>query len=415
MIEAAAAADPVQALLTPEAVRERCTALFDLARNDALPHFRLDLGRLDGAVDLVAAETAAAYPDGDVPLHSRWRHFELDGRDLWAEALAGHPGIDGADLARAAFDLAIVSVLLDAGAGAAWHYDDAGLGRRFARSEGLALASLRWFAAGGLSRHGGADPLRADAERLAAVTAADLAAAFQVSADNPLTGLDARADLMNRLGRVARDEADVFRLGGDCRPGHLFDWLHRSAGHAGVPARDILIAVLHHLGRIWPHGLDVAGVRIGDAGHHACLRRNDATDRVVPFHKLSQWLSYSLVEPLRAAGITVTGLDALTGLAEYRNGGLFLDLGVLALHDRHQAVVVHAIDSELIVEWRALTVALLDQAAAGLRRRLARSAEELPLGAVLQGGTWSAGRRIARKLRPDGAPPLKLASDGTVF
>jgi len=54
------------------------------------------------------------------------------------------------------------------------------------------------------------------------------------------------------------------------------------------------------------------------------MKRGDATDGLVPIHKLSQWLSYSLVEPLMAAGIEVTDLDGLTGLAEYRNGGLLV-------------------------------------------------------------------------------------------
>jgi len=37
------------------------------------------------------------------------------------------------------------------------------------------------------------------------------------------------------------------------------------------------------------------------------------------------------------------------------------------------------------------------------------------LARVLEGGTWAAGRRIARERRPDGAPPLAIESDGTVF
>jgi hypothetical protein len=45
----------------------------------------------------------------------------------------------------------------------------------------------------------------------------------------------------------------------------------------------------------------------------------------MPFHKLSQWLTYSLLEPFEWAGVPVHGLDALTGLPEYRNGGLLLD------------------------------------------------------------------------------------------
>ena len=70
---------------------------------------------------------------------------------------------------------------------------------------------------------------------------------------------------------------------------------------------------------------------------------------------------------------------------------------------------------EVITEWRALTVALIDHIAEAVRRRLELSAETLPLGAVLQGGTWSAGRRLAKDKRADGGPPLKIKQDGAVF
>jgi hypothetical protein len=135
----------------------------------------------------------------------------------------------------------------------------------------------------------------------------------------------------------------------------------------------------------------------------------------MPLHKLSQWLTYSLLEPLQTAGFAVTDIDGLTGLAEYRNGGLFIDTGVLALRDAAAARRTHAVGSALVVEWRALTVALLDRLAALIRQRLELDAEALPLAKILQGGTWAAGRQIARKLRPDGSPPLAVVSDGTVF
>ena len=44
-------------------------------------------------------------------------------------------------------------------------------------------------------------------------------------------------------------------------------------------------------------------------------------------------MTYSLIEPFEEAGIKVIDLDALTGLAEYRNGGLFVDTGILQLKD----------------------------------------------------------------------------------
>ena len=109
----------------------------------------------------------------------------------------------------------------------------------------------------------------------------------------------------------------------------------------------------------------------------------------MPLHKLSQWLAYSLIEPLQRAGIAVTDIDGLTGLAEYRNGGLFIDTGTLVLRNSDAARRRHAVDLTLVVEWRALTVALLDRLADLVRQRLRRNAAELPLGMILQGGTWA--------------------------
>ena len=98
-----------------------------------------------------------------------------------------------------------------------------------------------------------------------------------------------------------------------------------------------------------------------------------------------------------------------------RPGGLFLDTGVIALKDPREAEAAHEVGSRLVVEWRALTVALLDRIAPLVRERLGLSEEALPLAKVLEGGTWAAGRRLARERRADGAPPLSVVSDGTVF
>jgi hypothetical protein len=108
-------------------------------------------------------------------------------------------------------------------------------------------------------------------------------------------------------------------------------------------------------------------------------------------------------------------VDGLTGLAEYRNGGLFVDTGVLAFRDTEAAQQAHEVASTLVVEWRALTVALLDRVADGLRQRLKLDATSLPLAKILEGGTWAAGRLLARERRADASPPVKVISDGTVF
>lgn len=393
-------------------MRERTHEILQAGLNGALEHFAVDPDRLPAVADFVAGVIRDKYPDLKVPLHARWRHFVHGGEDLWARIASMRSWPDAAAKARSAFDLAIVSVLLDAGAGPAWRYRDAITGASAGRSEGLALASLRMFEAGVFSADP-RDPLRADAARLMQLSESDLAAGFQASADNELDGLAGRADLLVRLGRAVAERADVFALADAARPGGLFDHLAAPGDPVAAPA--ILYALLLHLGAIWPARLTLDGVVLGDTWRHPAIRRADVTDGLVPFHKLSQWLAYSLIEPLRDAGLSVSDVDGLTGLAEYRNGGLFVDLGAIALRDPAQMQRAHAIDSTLVVEWRALTVALLDVLAPLVRTMLGVDAARFPLGCVLEGGTWAAGRKIAQALRTDGRPPFAVVSDGTVF
>jgi Protein of unknown function (DUF1688) len=208
---------------------------------------------------------------------------------------------------------------------------------------------------------------------------------------------------------------EVFARADAPRPGGLFDRLATLAEGKRIAAPVVLAELLGQLGPIWPSRLELGGVPLGDCWRHPALATGDATTGLVPLHKLSQWLAYSLIEPLQAAGIEVTDIDGLTGLAEYRNGGLLIDTGVLQLRNANEAEAEHDVASTLVVEWRALTVALLDRLAEMVRRRLGRDAAVFPLAKVLQGGTWAAGREIARAHRTDGSPPIKVISDGTVF
>jgi hypothetical protein len=382
-------ANPIQALLSAAAVRERAHEMLELALAGEVAGWRVDLSALAGAAERTAAVTRELYPDLAVPFHARWRHF-----------VAGPPHLpdDPEERARASFDLVILSVLLDAGTGPGWRYADAQTGGTFTRSEGLAVASQRMFEAGAL-------------DDLAALRTEDLAEGFQLADDNVLAGLDGRAELLRRLGRQMEARPDLF--GG--RPGGLFDVLAARSGRGPLPAPAILELVLEALGPVWAGRLEVAGVKLGDCWRHPAIRRADASDGLVPLHKLSQWLSYSLIEPLQEAGIAVVDVDGLTGLAEYRNGGLFIDTGVLVLTEPGDAERAHQVGDPLIVAWRAMTVALLDRMAPLVRERLGVPAADFPLARMLEGGSWAAGRALAAELRPGGGPPLTIISDGTVF
>jgi hypothetical protein len=400
----------IRYLRSPGAVRERCRAVLDHVLAGSSEHFRVDLTQLGAAVRLTREAIARSYPDVlTIPFHSRVNHFSAGGRDRLGE-LEGHLG-PARERARALTDLVVTSVLLDAGAGPDWRFVEPGTQIVARRSEGLALASFHCFA-GGLFSSEPARPHQADAEGLSRVTSQALASAFQVTPDNPLVGLEGRAALLRELGRAIGRERACFAFAD--RVGGLCDALANRAEKGRLPAELLLPHVLQALGSIWPPRTQRFGVELGDVWPHPGAGGDDDTRGLVPLHKLSQWLCYSLIYPLSAAGIEVVEVDALTGLAEYRNGGLFIDTAVIVPKDPALLERAHAASSEFVIEWRALTVALLDRLAAELRSELGLDARSLPLGKVLEGGTWAAGRRLAAERR-NGAPPFAIQSDGTLF
>jgi Protein of unknown function (DUF1688) len=396
-------------LRSAAAVRQRCGMVYRWVADGRSPHFALDDSRLDAVAAYVADVTREYYPDLEIPYHSRWRHFSVGGVDRWG-VLAARLDPDPIERARIAVDLATVSVLLDAGAGDTWRYNEGGT--FFSRSEGLAVASIDMFRAG-LFSSDARRPYRVDGVALAKIDAATLAKHFQVDANNPLVGLEGRSALLRRLGQALTERPDLFGRA-PARPGNLVDYFHNIDKHR-IAASAVLAALLDGLSTIWPSALRLNDVAVGDAGLHPAVRTGDDTDQIVPFHKLSQWLTYSLLEPLETAELEVERLDELTALAEYRNGGLLVDLGVIRPRVPIDPQTRHQVSSELIVEWRALTVALMDRLVDPVRARLGLD-RSFAMPHMLQGGTWTAGRKIARELRPpDGPSPIPVAADGTVF
>jgi len=400
-------------LRSARAVRERCEAIFVAATKGDVEHWAVDEEQLASVVDRVVRTTLATYGDvRSIPYHSRWRHFGAGGLDRVAKLEQRLRSLAPEDRLVAAVDLVVPSVLLDAGAGDRWSYRDE-RGQQYGRSEGLAVASHDLFVSGAFSNDASGDPLRADGAALERVTAAVLARGLQASENNPLVGLEGRAAVLQRLGEVVRAKPEYFGAAssGDrraSRVGHLALYLASAAQDGALPAAQVLAVLLDALGPIWPGREAYDGTNLGDVWTHSRFGR-------VPFHKLSQWLAYSLCESLEGAGTPVADIDELTGLAEYRNGGLFVDGGVLVPKRTEILHLEHDVSSDVVIEWRALTVALLDRTAAAVRVRLGVSARELPLAKVLEGGTWRAGRILALEKRPGGPPPLRVRSDGTVF
>jgi hypothetical protein len=391
-------------LRDPATIRARAHHILAAVRADHSPHFRVRDDLMSAAARTVADVTRQRYPTLAIPVHARWRHFEAGGVDRLPRLAEALKGVDRAERARAEIDLTVVSVLLDAGAGPDWMYREAYTGIALGRSEGLGLATFHAFIAGWFSSDN-TWPLRADAGGLLRLDEAALRTIFQVSAGNPLVGQSGRAALMQRLGTA---------LGDLDRPGAMFDALTDSGRNTSVAAADILRFLLEHFSTIWPSNNTIGDVAVGDCWPHPHAGGSGATAGWMPFHKLSQWLTYSLIEPFERAGVRVVGLDALTALPEYRNGGLLLDAGVIEPRAAHLLTQSLRAGDEAIVEWRALTVALIDELAPMIRTLLGKREDELPLAALLEGGTWAAGRALAAQHR-GGLPPLNIVSDGTVF
>lgn len=143
-------------------------------------------------------------------------------------------------------------------------------------------------------------------------------------------------------------------------------------------------------------------------------------ESILPFHKLTQWLTYSLMQPMQSImKIHFAGQELLTGLPEYRNGGLFIDLGVLTLKkDDEQRGLQYYYDycqrtgtknvevapmfepgDDVVVEWRGVTVGFLDKLCAELNSVLRNdlAGNELSLAQVLEAGSWKVSHNQPRR------------------
>ncbi|CAG8547121.1 8888_t:CDS:2 [Funneliformis caledonium] len=410
--------EQIKFLKSLQAIRERSRKVYEKAEKNELKHFNLDLSKLQDAVIAVISLMKRDYKDIDeIPPHGRWRHFDVGGRsrvqilmDQWKQN-----NITTQEITRRILDLFVVSVLLDAGAGNSWSYKEPDTGSSFNRSEGLAIASYDMFKAGLFSSQS-SQPHQVDADRLVNISVDDVRKAFQVDDDNPLEGLEGRSKLLSRLGQALKNHPEFFegKDGLPPRPGKLLDYLlsHPSTTTsqlvATVKIETLWSIVVDGLAEIWPPTrTSLNGVSLGDVWPCEVLRSPgsiaDSTEHLVPFHKLSQWLTYSLIEPMiKISNITFEGVEHLTGLPEYRNGGLLTDLGILTLKPADaerglnfyndyvlklgqktvEVVPMFEVDDPVVIEWRAMTVIILDIIAEKIRKELGLTKEQLNLAQI---------------------------------
>ncbi|KAI9757507.1 MAG: hypothetical protein M4579_003420 [Chaenotheca gracillima] len=437
--------DPAAYLRSIYAVRQRSRLIFERARRNDLSHFNVDMDKFSETANYVVSIIKRDYaPDyASIPPHGRWQHFDVGGRPRVDQLLASWPStVDIQERTRRLLDLFLISVLLDAGAGNRWSYKSKESGRIYRRSEGLAVASLEMFKAGYFSSDTDM-PYQVDGLALKKLDLATMARGLQVSEQNPMTGLEGRTGLLIRLGD-ALSNRDFF--GRNARPGNMLDYLlnHPTTLMSSVPIvtlPTLWTLLMDGLASIWPRSRTlVDGISLGDAWPCSSMPNSpkEPWKNIVPFHKLTQWLTYSLMVPMtKLMKIRFAGAGLMTGLPEYRNGGLLVDTGLLTLkpgemtrgldaYDRNakevgqpniEVVPLFTADDDVVVEWRAVTVGFLDELLIEVNRILGLSRENgLSLPQMLEAGTWKGGRELAEVSRPNTKePPIMIISDGTVF
>lgn len=427
----------VNYLLSLGAIRDRAQIVWQAAEAGELAHFNFHEDKLSDVADFVISVIQRDFgPDkyDTIPPHGRWQHFDVGNVprvqkmiDEWKSN-----GTDDLEITRRLIDLFFVSVLLDAGAGDYWRFFEAEDGKNYERSEGIALASLHMFKSLAFTDSVPGSAPSVNSNGLKNMTNEKLISGFQVSDENPMLGMDSRATLLRSLGKSLHEHPAAF--GDEGRPGNLVDYMIRAA--EGSSELDVLTfwEVLQTLLiPVWPKDrTTVGGIPIGDAWPLSTLQKRidpskpaGITADIQPFHKLTQWLTYSLMVPFqRILGMKWKNSEALTALAEYRNGGLFVDLGALSLKEEPfqrgikasgQELPLFDASDDVIVEWRALTLSLLDRVYEIIASRLGQGVH-LTMAQVLEAGTWKSGREIAAKRRPTTkSSPILIKSDGTVF
>ncbi|KAL2130052.1 hypothetical protein VTI74DRAFT_6946 [Chaetomium olivicolor] len=457
--------DPAGYLRSLGAVRDRCKIVTSKAYKNELKHFDVDLRKFPDVVSFVANIIKRDYdaPFTSIPPHGRYQHFGVGGRDRIAHLLATWQEVDNTEKCKRIIDLFLVSVLLDAGAGTEWSYKSPENGRVYRRSEGIAVATLDMFKTGMFSGNSN-NKYQVDKEGLRHLTVDILAQGLQSRPGNEMAGLEGRAQLLIRLSN-ALENREFF--GDDGRPGNMLDHI---LSHPSTQASSVIIVpipvlwnvLMTGLAPIWPPSRTaINGVSLGDAWPCSSMPQPAQSpssptfspfpnttgqtngvapwESILPFHKLTQWLTYSLMQPMQSImKIQFAGQELLTGLPEYRNGGLFIDLGVLTLKPedqerglRHYAEYCQRTGTggvevapmfepgdDVIVEWRGVTVGLLDLLTVEVNKALKNELQghELSLAQVLEAGSWKGGREIAEVSRPNTKePPILIDSDGTVF
>ncbi len=448
--------EQVTYLLSIKSVRERSSIVFQKALKNKLNNFDIDLNQIPKCVNFIKELILRDYNDpnkfNEIPSHGRWQHFNVGGIDRISNLIElikkQNNGIVGKEeekliITKSLIDLFLISVLLDAGAGDSWLYKTKD-GFKIGRSEGIAIASYYMFINGKFSNDD-SKPYQINGDKLINFKNNDLIDGFQINNNNnQFIGIEGRCELIRNLGKSLNSKDNENYFGYDHRGGNLIDYLIKLStendNNGEIDLNDLWDLLMYSLTRIWPEGrTKLNNKSLGDSWHIKVLKedkKQEEWEDIVTFHKLTQWLCYSLIVPIKKIlNLKIKNESLQTGLPEYRNGGLLIDFKIINLKSNilkkgfeNSSIFLNEKNEynlptfkpndDIIIEWRSITIGFLDYLLPLVNESLGVNGtiNELSLPQLLEAGSWKAGREIAKKLRPNtGGPPINLYSDGTVF
>ena len=379
MPEDAAAVEHLHRL---EVIRERVWMLLAAAERGQSDHFLLSPEAVNTvalalakaireAPEASGAPTAAASP----ALANLWqalRQHRPAALEVLGRAVAG---ADAVARAKSGADLAVLHRVME----------PAGL----PPEAGALNAVVRFFAAGGCTAGSpGAPVLDAPGLRRTLAGDGDLPLPAELG---DLLADGARRQRLEQLAEGLEKAPDVFGIEG--RFGNLLDPLLATAsrstpadgttvplaGGGGLAVQTVVDTPAPVIDPIVASTVSIGGRLCGDVWRHPLAWAEDRSRELVPFHALLLALTLDLVEPLQEAGAPIGDLDELPVPAGRALAGQILQLGLV--RPRHAAVarLRHPPGSDIVIELRALAVALADRLVDRLRAELGRTVHDMPV------------------------------------
>jgi len=360
--------DAVEHLHRLDVVRERAWMLLAAAERNQSDHFQLSPEAVDTVAVALARAIRETWGEAPPPLANLWHRLERHhpaALESLAETLRRGPGGDDAlERARSGADLALLHRVMTPSSPAG--------------GDPALPALVAHLAAGGCTASGAG--ARLDAPGLRRLLAND----GSLPPPEPLAQRLAEADVRRRLETLAQGLEQAPELYGiEGRFGDLLDRLPTTNGN-GVTPQQLVDTLAPLIDPITASTVRIGGRLAGDVWRHPLAWAEDRSREIVPFHCLLLALVLDLVAPLEEAGRGLEQLDQLPVPADRALATTMLRLGLV--RPRHAAVarLRHPPGSDIVVEIRALSLALAERLVDRLRAELGRTVHDLPVARIVE-------------------------------